>query len=214
MEKSQIILEALPREVSTKSYLRAKRREGFSPAIIYGPDIKKNESVFIKENEFIKLIRKIGENKAITLKLGRKKIQVIIKEFDYNILKNRLVHVDFYTVSKKHSIKTEVPILFEGVSKGEKEGGIVEKFIHHINVEGKFDAIPENFKIDMTNLEKGAKIHIKDLEVPENIKILDDPEEIILLVKGQATQILEEAGQEGEELTAEEKAKVDEIFED
>lgn len=214
MKKGQIVLEAIPREISKKSYLRMKRKEGLSPAVIYGPDIEKNEFIFVRENEFIKLLKKVGENNPITLKLGEKKILVIVKDFDYNILKSKLVHVDFYTVSKKHDIRTEVPIHFVGVSKGEKEGGIVEKFIHHVNVEGKFDVIPENIVIDMVNLEKGTKIHIKDLNIPEGIKVLDDPEEVVLLIKGHATQMVEEKTTGTEELTAEEKAKVDEIFED
>ena len=121
--------------------------------------------------------------------------------------------MDFYTVSKKHAIKTQVPIEFIGISKGEKEGGIAEKFIHHIEVEGTIDNIPDKIEINMAPLEKGTKIHIKDLDIPENVKVLDDPEEVILIIKGQATAVVEEVTEE-EGISEEDKAKVDEIFGD
>ncbi len=211
MKKEVIELAVESRNTVQQSELTNARKNMLTPAVIYGPDIKENVSIYVKENEFVKTFRKCGENHPITLKVdGKKKIKCIVKDYDYNILKNKLIHIDFYTVSAKHAIKTQVPVEFIGTSAGEKAGGVAEKFVHHINVEGKLSKLPESIKIDISEFEIGSKLHISDLiKDAKGYKILDNEDEVLIVIKGKSEST-------GDEISGEEadEALADDIFGD
>ncbi|MCX8058778.1 MAG: 50S ribosomal protein L25 [Spirochaetes bacterium] len=206
--KEVTVLDAKKREISKKSQLRKFRMQGYTPFVIYGPDIKDNVYGVAKENDLVKILKEFGENHKIKVKMENKEYDVLIKDFEYNTLKSRLYHVDFYKISTKHSVKVSVPIIYEGVSAGEKAGGIVEKFMHHIEIEGLISDIPESITINMDNFNIGKKMHVYDLKLPENIKILSPKDEVIFVIKGH----VEETITTTEGPSAEEVAKAAEIF--
>ena len=158
---------------------------------------------------FIKVIAKFGESHPITLKIKNKKIDVIIKDFQYSIINNKLYHVDFYAVSSTENIKTHIPINLIGISKGEKAGGLVEKFHLTIEVEGKIEDIPETIDINIENMEIGTRIHASDLPIPSNLHLMTSPQEVIFIIVGKkATEAETATG----EMTVEEAEKAKEIF--
>lgn len=209
MENKEIMLNATKREISTKSEVKKMRNKGFVPFVIYGPDVKNNVYGYIKDNDIIKILKEHGESHKIKLKVENKTYNVIIKDFDYNTLKSKLLHIDFYQISEKYSIKVSVPIIFEGVSAGEKAGGIVEKFLHHIEVEGLISDIPESIVIKMDDFKIGSKMHVYDLKLPEKVKVLSPKDEVIFVVKG---HVEESVTTTPEGPTAEEIAKAAEVF--
>lgn len=209
MKKEQVIINAETREISTKSFLKTARKNGLLPACIYGKNIKENFNIFVKENEMIKIIEKYGESHPITISVNGKKLDVIIKDFQYSILNNKLSHVDFYAVSTSGKIKTHIPLNFVGHSKGEKAGGILEKFHLSVEVEGSLKDIPESIEINIENMDIGTRFHASDLKLPENIHLVTNPSEVIFIITGKkATEV--EAGPAG--MTAEEAEKAKEIF--
>ena len=208
--KEQIILNGEKRELGLKSLTKKYRKEGYVPFVIYGPDLKDNVFGIVKENDVIKILKEHGESSKIRINIDKKSYDVFIKDFDYNNLKGRLLHLDFYRISEKHAVKVEVPIIFEGVSLGEKAGGIVEKFLHHIEVEGLVSDIPENIKISMENYNVGAKLHVGDLKVSDKIKILMPKDEVIFVIKVHVEEAAPSISTP--EATAEEVSKAAEIF--
>jgi len=209
MKKEQVIINAEEREISTKSNIKNAKKNGLLPACVYGKSLKENVNIFVNEFDVIKVIEKFGESHPITLKIKNKKIDVIIKDFQYSIINNKLYHVDFYAVSSTENIKTHIPINLIGISKGEKAGGLVEKFHLTIEVEGKIEDIPETIDINIENMEIGTRIHASDLPIPSNLHLMTSPQEVIFIIVGKkATEAETATG----EMTVEEAEKAKEIF--
>jgi large subunit ribosomal protein L25 len=209
MKKEQVLINAEERQISTKAYLNSARKNGLLPACIYGKSIKQNLNIFVKENEIIKILEKYGESHPLTISIKNKKIDVIIKDFQYSIINNKMSHVDFYAVSSSEKIKTHIPLNFVGHSKGEKAGGIVEKFHLSVEVEGSLKDIPESIEINIENMDIGTRFHASDLKLPENLHLLTNPQEVLFIIAGKkATEA--ETGPAG--MTAEEAEKAKEIF--
>lgn len=177
-----------------KGASRQLRREGMIPAVIYG----KNESkaVYVEAREFDKKFHRISENTLITIKIGRKKHEVLIKDYQENTLKNYMVHLDFYEVEQGKLLRTNVPIHLEGDAKGVKEGGLLEQTLYEIEVECTPKDIPESFTVDISSLEMGESIHVDSLQVTEGVKILTDEEQTIVTIT--APRMEEEEGEEAE----------------
>ena len=209
MKKEQIIIDAESRDISTKSVVKSARKNGMIPGCVYGKSLKENLNIFIKEHEIIKIIEKYGESHPLVIKVKNKKIDVIIKDFQYSIINNKLGHIDFYAVSSSEKIKTHVPINLIGTSKGEKEGGLVEKFHLTIEVEGKLEDIPESIVVNIENMDIGTRFHASDLKLPSNIHLVTNPQEVIFIIAGKkaAEAVAAEGG-----MTAEEAEKAKEIF--
>ncbi len=179
-----------------KGASRQLRREGMIPAVIYG----KNESkaVYVEAREFDKKFHRISENTLITIKIGRKKHEVLIKDYQENTLKNYMVHIDFYEVEQGKLLRTNIPIHLEGSPKGVKEGGLLEQTLHEIEVECTPKDIPENFTVNIASLEMGESLHVESLEVPEGVKILTDLDQTIATITAPRKE-----AEEGEEAEAE-----------
>ena len=210
MKNNEVLVKVEKREVSTKSAVKQAREKGFIPACIYGKEIKDSINILISEKEAEKLIKNYGENHPIKIDVDGKKIEAIIKDFQYHLISNKILHLDFFAVSSSKVIKTHIPIVFEGVSKGEKAGGVVEKLHQSIEVEGKISDLPDNFKILLENYDVGARFHVKDLSLPANIKAITNPDEVIFIILGKKEETAE-ATAEGA-MTAEEAEKAKEIF--
>ncbi len=182
-----------------KGASRQLRREGMIPAVIYG----KNESkaVYVEAREFDKKFHRISENTLITIKVGRKKHEVLIKDYQENTLKNYMVHIDFYEVEQGKLLRTNIPIHLEGAAKGVKEGGLLEQTLHEIEVECTPKDIPESFSVDISSLEMGESLHVDSLQVTEGVKILTDLEQTIVTITAPRKEA--EEGEEAEAVDAE-----------
>lgn len=210
MKKEQVLINAEEREISTKAIIKTARKNGLLPACIYGKSIKENINIFVKENEVAKILEKYGESHPISIKVKNKKIDVIIKDFQYSILNSKLAHVDFYAVSTSEKIKTHVPVNLVGTSKGEKAGGLVEKFHLSIEVEGKLADIPESIEINIENMEIGTRFHASEVKLPSDIHLITNPQEVLFIIAGKKATEAETTTAGG--MTVEEAEKAKEIF--
>jgi large subunit ribosomal protein L25 len=94
---------------------------------------------------------------------------VLIKDWARDIMTRLPLHVDFYEIDMKKSVRVKVPLHFTGKAKGAAEGGIVSPVIREIEVDCLPTAIPEFLEVDVTNLAIGESIHIEELKVPEGV---------------------------------------------
>ncbi len=209
MKKEEIVINVKERELLTKSYIKQAKKEGLIPACIYGKSLKNNINIFVNEFEIRKIIENYGESHPVVLKVKNNKYEAFIKDFQYSIINNSLIHVDFHVVSSTEKIKTHVPINFVGVSKGEKAGGLVEKFHLSVEIEGKLADIPETITLNIENMDIGTRFHAKDLPLPANVHLITNPEEVIFIIAGKkAAETETTVGG----MTAEEAEKAKEIF--
>ena len=178
-----------------KSGAKRVRNAGKIPAVIYGHQDPVNISV--DEREFIGKFDKLSENTIITINVGKNHYDVLVKNYQDDILTSKIQHIDFFEIEKGKVLKTNVPVHIEGNAKGVKEGGILEQRLHELEVECLPKDIPETIVVDVTELESGDAIHVADIAVPEGVKILNLLEQTVVSV----TVVKEEvaAVEEGEE---------------
>jgi len=206
MEK--IFLDVENREECGKGGVKRLKKSGVVPAVVYKHG-NKTVSIKFSKKALIKILHtKAGENVIITLKIakgkdGKKATEktVMIQEIQTDPVKDEVIHVDFHEISLTEKIKVKVPVHDKGEAIGVKrDEGVLEHILWELEVECLPTQIPERIEVDVTNLEIGKDIFVKDIPVPEDVKILTDPEAMVVSVKAPKEEIpVEEAAEEIEE---------------
>ena len=202
MEEINLVVQA--REEVGRSKAKSLRDKGLIPGVVYGEG-RKSQSIQIERKTFLRLLKsRKGENVIIKLSVaaGDKKsreIPVIIKEMQHDPVSDELLHIDFNQISLTKEIKVKVPILAKGEPIGIKQdGGSLDHLLWDIEVECLPTEIPVNIEVDVSNLKINDAIHIKDLTIPKGIKVLHDPDLVVLSVAPPVKEVVvEEAAAEG-----------------
>jgi len=175
-------LKAKPRQELGKK-TNKQRKAGQIPAVIYGHGIK-SEPLYVEKKDFLKTYKEAGESTLITLEIGGKNRNVLIHDVARDALSEGIIHVDFYQVRMDEKIKAEVPLNFIGESDAVKsEGGVLVKNIQELEIEALPKDLPHHIDIDISALKTfDDHIFVKDLSIPDNVKILVQTDEIIASV--------------------------------
>lgn len=197
---SKIILKAEPRTVTGKQ-VRQLRREGKLPAVIYGSKIDA-KAITLDLRGASKILSGATSSSLVTIVLDGKEYPSLVREKQIDFILGTLKHVDFLAVSLKDKIKASVSIVFEGEAPAVKEfNAILSSGLSQIEIEALPQDLPESFTVDISVLVNiGDSILVKDINVPENIEILSDPEELVLF----ASSMKAEAEEEEEEIVSDE----------
>ncbi|MCF6269232.1 MAG: 50S ribosomal protein L25 [Melioribacteraceae bacterium] len=174
------ILKAKKREISTKGTMNQLRRDGFVPGIYYAKG--KDQIAFSVEE--IALNKYVFTSKTNILQLtfdGEEGIGCIIKDVQFDPVTDKVVHFDVLGVTLGQLLQLEVPVRFVGTSIGVKEGGILQEQFHRLEVECFPRHIPEHLEIDITELNIGDSISIRDLKF-ENITFLQSADANVVSV--------------------------------
>src|SRR5690606_10381838 len=145
------------------------------------------------------------ENTVIDLKVEgeRKPIRALVREVQTHPARGSVVHVDFYQIHAGEVVNVQLPLNFVGNPVGVRNGGILQHTMDEIDVEVSADNIPERIEVDVSNLEIGDSIHVGDLNVPEGVKVLDNPERSVCSVTPPQAGIAEAAAAPAEEAPSE-----------
>ena len=178
------------------------RKAGYVPCIIYGPEIKENIKGKVNMREVERILAGRWESTRLNVKLpdGREEL-CIIREAQRHPLTDMPLHVDFLHLVRGRKINVKIPVEVVGreESQGVKDGGVLE-FTHELEVETLPMSIPDVITVDVSGLNVGDAIHVKDLKLPENVSALADPEEVIAIVV--TSRGIEDAVPEEEETAA------------
>lgn len=181
--------------------LKALREKGFIPAIVYGAG-HKPVSIQVDYQEFRKVFEEAGESTVIKLKTDKEEKNVLIHDVARDPVHDKFIHVDFYQVRMDKIITAEVPLIFEGEAPAVKSlEGVLIKDMTELEVEALPKDLPHDIKIDISSLETfDDQIRVKDLKVPEGVKILTEQDDMIASVKPPRTEKeLEELEEKPEE---------------
>lgn len=164
--------------------VRVLRKKGILPGILYGPKIKKAIPLEVPYQVFEKVYQEAGESSLISLEIDKNKALVLIHQVELDPLSNRPSHVDFYQPSLESEVEVRVPLVFEGEAPAAKDlGGTLIKNISEVEVRALAQELPHEIRVNLKNLKTFEdNILIKDLELPERVKILKEPEEIVAVV--------------------------------
>ncbi|MBU4348636.1 50S ribosomal protein L25 [Patescibacteria group bacterium] len=193
-------LQVQKREMSEKP--RTLRQKGLIPAELYGKGIQ-NLHLMIPSRAFNKVYIEAGENTVVNAILDGEKYPVIINNVAYDGVSGDILNIDLYKVRMDEEIRVFVPIEFIGVSPAVKEkNGLLIKSIQEIEIEALPIDILHTIEVDISKLtEIDQSLYVKDLSVSKKVKILIDPETVIVTASAKVT--------EEEELAAQEAASAD-----
>ncbi|ODS30912.1 MAG: 50S ribosomal protein L25 (TL5) [Candidatus Scalindua rubra] len=155
------------------------RKSGLIPAILYGHK-QENLMFLINEREFINTLH--SETKMVNLKWDGSEEIALIKYVQFDTFGKEILHVDFVRIALTEKITTQVPIALYGTSPGVKEGGILDHSMKEVEIECLPTEIPKNIRINISGLAIGNTIHIKDIELPPNVKTLGNPDAIVVSI--------------------------------
>ncbi len=162
-------LPAEAREVGGKGASRSLRREGRVPAVIYGG---KEAPVSIHVEQKL-LVRLLGTghffNSVVEITVGGTKVQTLPKDVAFHPVSSLPLHADFLRLSGGAKVHVRVPVVFinETLSPGIKRGGVLNIVHHELALVVPADKIPDDIQIDLTGLDVGHSIHIKDIQLPD-----------------------------------------------
>ncbi len=219
MKKPKLKVEL--RENAGKEINKKFRRKGIVPGVLYSPHDKENLLFKVNTIDLLKLLSAKSHGLIdLEIKDGKEKIKrlAVIKDIQYNSLKKQLMHVDFYGVTLKEKLTLEVDIELIGEPIGVKEGGILQVELRKVEIECLPSQVPDSLKADLSSLNVGDHISVGDIEIPEGVEVLTEPDRLIasVVLPTKIEEVVEEEeeaveGVEGEEGTkGEEKVEIKE----
>ncbi len=181
-------LQVQKREIFGKK-VNTLRGSGLIPAELYGRG-RENIHLSVLTKEFSQVFKEAGESTIVNLVLENEKLPVLIHEVVMNPLDDTIMHVDFYQVRMDEKITASIPLEFTGEAPAVKEkNGVLVKAMQEIEVEALPADLPHDFQVDLNTLSDiGMSIHVKDIKVPERIKLLVEPETVIATIIEQAKE--------------------------
>ncbi len=197
---SEIVLEVHEREATGKNANRRLRAGGEVPAVVYGGD-QNPAAIRVQEGKVVEILKSgSGGNTVFLLKLHGtdKKRHAMIRELQSDSLTGEMIHIDFQRILLDQKVKVMIPVELDGEAEGVKtDGGLLDFVTREVEVECLPNDIPPHLTLDVAPLHIGQHVEAGELELPEGVELLADPERVIVSVA--IRKVVEEEVEEGEE---------------
>ena len=179
MEK--VVLKAERRDVIGKQ-VKAMRRAGKLPAVIYGRHTEPINVSLDAHNASL-ILGRVTSSSLVTIELDGKEYPTLVREKQRDYIKNRLLHVDFLAVSLTESLHATVSVNIVGVSPAVKDfNAVLVTNLQSLGVECLPTDLPERIDVDISTLARpGEGIRVRDVVVPDKIRLLDDPDTMVVV---------------------------------
>jgi large subunit ribosomal protein L25 len=193
-----ISLKASTRNGVGRTALKTVRGAGKIPAVLYGK--KGSRAIEIDAKELKTVLHGLeSENVLVDLHLSDDKASdshlALIQDVQHHPLKDIIVHLDLHEIARDEKLKTEVPIVEIGEAAGVRTGGgLLEVIMRQVMVECLPQDLPEHIEVDVTALEIGQSIHVSDLKLPANVRVLNDASLSVIIVAAPKTEEEKPAG--------------------
>jgi len=191
VKEMAITLKATLREDHKSSTTKKLRNEGQVPGVIYGKD-KETKSIAVDSIELVKTVRDEGRNAIISLDIeNNKPVDVMLHDYQMDVLKDELVHVDFFIVDMSEEMDVDVAIRLEGEAAGTKEGGVLQQPLFELVVRAKPNNIPDEIVVEVSELNIGDSITVADLPKSDKYEILEEDDTAVATVTAPTEEELE-----------------------
>jgi large subunit ribosomal protein L25 len=148
--------------------------------MVYGHK-QANVQVAVDATELDRAIR-VQHARVLDLEIDGKPETVLIREVQWDYLGKQMIHVDFERKDRAELVRVTVPVELRNAPK-QTGGGVLDQPLHTLHVECPLGSIPEAIRIDITNLTLGHPIHVRELTLPEGVKVLEAPEAVVVQLK-------------------------------
>ncbi|WP_040329142.1 50S ribosomal protein L25 [Clostridium ihumii] len=178
MNKSIILAEERLKNETGKKV----RKLGKVPGIIYGEFLETNIPVKMDEPSLLKLLNANSDGSIIQLKVNDCMKRCVVKKVEKDCVTNKIMHVEFQYVKENEVIKLRLPVKFVGHENLALKRLVLENNLNDIELQGPVEKIPEYLEIDVSSLEYNDKIFVKDIKLPDDIKLITNPDTLVALV--------------------------------
>lgn len=178
----EIVVKANRRKLIGKQ-VKVLRRDGQLPAVMYGRQVD-TIPIVIDLKEASKSLSGLSPSALIQIQLDGEEFFALVREKQRDVLLGTLTHVDFQAVSLTETVRAEVAIDLIGDSPAVREiGGLLVTNVEQLDVEALPRDLPERIEVDVSNLEAiGDAIYVRDLSLPDSVKVFADPDDVIVVV--------------------------------
>ena len=199
----QVVLKAERRTVTGKQ-VKQLRRAGKLPAVLYGKHIAP-VPLTLDYRSAETALRGLSTSTLVILELEGTRHTAVVRERQKDYIKGTLLHVDFQALSLTEKMRAEVPIELEGEAPAVKAyGGVLVQTLESVEIESLPGDMPERLIVNLGALaEIGDSITVSDLVLPPNVKVLEDPDEAIVVVTAPRSEEEVEAASGAAEVEAE-----------
>jgi large subunit ribosomal protein L25 len=191
---AEVTLEVERREATGKEVAKKLRREGRVPAVVYGGH-REPVAITVDRKSISELIQKSDHGVRSVFLLQMKgtdqQRHAMIKEVTIDPISRKMMHIDFQRVVMDETVRVTVPVHLNGTAIGVKEGGILDWQVRDIHIECLPNAIPDSIEVDVAPLGVHEYCRVKDLKLAEGVKVLDDPERVVVGVTHARAEVVE-----------------------
>jgi len=208
MEKTLRLKAGIRQQTGSKAAAKV-RKNGQIPAIVYGHK-QKPVAISLDAHDFVEELH--HGHRLLDVQIDKKPQKVIVKDLQYDHLGKDIIHADLMRVDVTETVTVTIPIELKGTAKGTEEGGVIQQHIDHLEVECKVTDIPESIVVSVKDINVGDALHAHDIELPDGLKLVSDPQTLMvtcsLVAAAKTTEELEEEAPAAPEVIGEaERAK-------
>ena len=199
-----VSIKAEPRTDIGGNAAKSLRRAGLIPCELYG--VGNNVHFAVKPAD-VKSIVYTADFKLAEVQIDGKKYRSIMKSIQFHPVTDEILHIDFLELKEGRKVKVQVPVQFEGQSPGVKNGGTLTQKLHRVDIKTTPENLIDTIVMDISKLKLGQSLRIRDIIVPEEVEILNNPSIPVASVAipralksiGSGAELEDEEGEEGEE---------------
>jgi large subunit ribosomal protein L25 len=167
------MLEGIVRDSIVKQSTKQLRRDGYLIANIYGKGLENINAAF-KVNDYIRAVKN-KETIQFSVNVAGNELNVVVKEYQKHPITSDLLHVDLMVAQPGIKTQYHIPVETTGNSIGIKNKGLLFYQTKRIPVQCTIEELPQSITLDITKLDTGDNILVRDLELPENVQCFLDP---------------------------------------
>jgi large subunit ribosomal protein L25 len=173
----QVKIKAEPRTATGRSAARKLKAQGVIPAIVYGGKDKPQPLQVSARDVDVMLSHASGENILVELEIAGQTRTALVQEVQHAPVGNNVLHIDFHAISMDEKLEAEVPLEPFGVANGVKNfGGLLEQSLRTITVECLPRDLPDRITVDVSALNIGDSIHVRDIPLPTGVVAKHQPD--------------------------------------
>ncbi|SCJ37725.1 50S ribosomal protein L25 [uncultured Clostridium sp.] len=158
-----------------KSNNNSLRKNGQVPGIIYGEFLEKSIPITMKAPDLNKMLRSNNSGSIIEIDLDGEKFNCVVKDIQKGLL-NEIIHFDLQYTKPSEVIKMKIPVKYIGQENLMTKRLLLDASTSFIEFQGPVEKIPEFIEVDVSSMNINDKIFIKDISIPSDVSVLDDPE--------------------------------------
>ncbi|WP_342599635.1 50S ribosomal protein L25/general stress protein Ctc [Psychrobacillus sp. FSL H8-0483] len=180
------------------------RKSGFIPAVVYGFELE-TQSIALNEKDLSKALREVGRNGVMKLEVDGKPVNVVLSDYQMNILKGQIIHADFLAINMKEELEVNVIVNMIGDLVGASEGGMLQQPNREITIKVKPSDIPESIDVDVSNMVIGDTLTVADIRAKKHYTIVNEDDYTLVTVSAPRVEVEETESTEadGAEVTEE-----------